>query len=216
MRAPKHTHTFSRTPEVWRLVWTSVNCPIVTLTWCTSFLRLLQFSDTFLGSFSFGLTSTSHSPACCANSRPGRMRVNVRVCVSVCVYVWTFAMVRVYDGGRRGGRAARTRACFCDVGANMGREAGGRECTGLFISCGTLNKGARLYGLRQRMYGISASWYTFSICNTLQHTATHCNTLQHTATHCNTLQHTATPLDIHSLYLYIKRSKGTLHEGERR
>jgi len=31
-----------------------------------------------------------------------------------------------------------------------------------------------------------------SLCNTLQHTATHCNTLQHTATHCNTLQYTAT------------------------
>jgi len=30
-----------------------------------------------------------------------------------------------------------------------------------------------------------------TLCNTLQHTATHCNTLQHTATHCNTLQHTA-------------------------
>jgi len=25
-----------------------------------------------------------------------------------------------------------------------------------------------------------------TLCNTLQHTATHCNTLQHTATHCNT------------------------------
>jgi len=24
-----------------------------------------------------------------------------------------------------------------------------------------------------------------SLCNTLQHTASHCNTLQHTATHCN-------------------------------
>ena len=33
---------------------------------------------------------------------------------------------------------------------------------------------------------------SLSLCNTLQHTATHCNTLQHTATHCNTLQHAAT------------------------
>jgi len=32
----------------------------------------------------------------------------------------------------------------------------------------------------------------YSVCNTLQHAATHCNTLQHTATHCSILQHTAT------------------------
>ena len=32
--------------------------------------------------------------------------------------------------------------------------------------------------------------YISSLCNTLQHTATHCNTLQHTATHYNTLQYT--------------------------
>jgi len=90
-----------------------------------------------------------------------RVRVCVLVCVCVCVYVCVcvFERLRWYvcKKGEGGGGAARTRACFCDVGANMGREAGGRECTGLFISCGTLNKGARLYGLRQRMYGISAS-----------------------------------------------------------
>jgi len=33
---------------------------------------------------------------------------------------------------------------------------------------------------------------SYSLCNTLQFTATHCNALQHTATHCNTLQLTAT------------------------
>jgi len=55
----------------------------------------------------------------------------------------------------------------------------------------------------------TATQYTATYCNTLQHTAipcmllfartcktecdtaTHCNTLQHTATHCNTLQYTA-------------------------
>jgi len=31
-----------------------------------------------------------------------------------------------------------------------------------------------------------------TLCNTLQHTATHCNILQYIATHCNTQQHTAT------------------------
>jgi len=35
-------------------------------------------------------------------------------------------------------------------------------------------------------------YHLCSLCNTLQDTATHCNTLQHTATHCNPLQHTAT------------------------
>jgi len=36
-------------------------------------------------------------------------------------------------------------------------------------------------------------WYvSITLCNSLQHTATHCNTLRHTATHCNTLQHTST------------------------
>jgi len=30
-----------------------------------------------------------------------------------------------------------------------------------------------------------------TLCNALQHTATHCNALQHTATHCNALHHAA-------------------------
>ena len=40
-----------------------------------------------------------------------------------------------------------------------------------------------------------------SLCNTLQHTATHCNTLQHTATYFNTPQHTATHCSYKSTHL---------------